>query len=293
MESSTILDALLEARTLTAPIENEQHKKYKNFLLNVVSTITIIAVGLTWVLFVYNKGYASIYKLPALAMPLDLRVYLPFATKMVPVFIYVVYYIAFKYSDKVFKKKGFNWGAVAYGFIIVKMVLSNFYFERVVGQFGSSFIAAATSLIVETIPFLIKKTDNRINLDKKIDDQMKQIKMEDYIWNRIIYFLLFRCGLFVMFICVVFAPFVGKLAAIAKPEYQICTYDTQTYAVIIDYEDKVLVERAYIEDNSIVIATQNYRYLQKDSLELSFCTFDSVVIQDYLPLESSNVFYGI
>ena len=293
MESSTILDALLEARTLTAPIENEQHKKYKNFLLNVVSTITIIAVGLTWVLFAYNEGYASIYRLPAQVIPLDLRAYLPFATKMVPAFIYAVYYIAFKYSDKFFKKKRFDWGAVAYGFIIIKIVLNNFYVERAIGQFGSFFIAVVASLVIEAIPLLMKKTSDRIDFDKKIDNQMKKIKVEDYIWDRIIYFVLIRCRLVVVLVCITLAIFVGKLSAKTNPSYQICIYDSQTYAVIIDYEDKVLVENAYITNNSIIISTQNYRYLQKDSLELSFCTFDSVLIQNYLPLASSNDFYGI
>ena len=114
---------------------------------------------------------------------------------------------------------------------------------------------------------------NRNFENKEISEQEKENKIEDYIWNRLFYVYMFRYGVAVIIILTSLAFLLGTTNAKVKSEYQICVYDSQTYAVIVDYDDRVLAEKAYINDNSITISTGTYRYLPKDSMELSFKSF--------------------
>ena len=196
----------------------------------------------------------------------------------------------------------FNFRAVICGAIVSLTLLNNYYFNRVVGSIACIAISIIVPIIIELI--LLFKYKKKCN-DKPNDPKMKtnkekteKVKKEEFVWNRIFYILYVKNGLFVLAVCILLAPVVGMISARANPNYQTCKYDSKTYAIIVEYEDSVLVQEADVCDNTITILTNSYRYLPKESLEIKFSTYDVVLIQEGIYQEAfynerANKFYHI
>lgn len=286
MKSPTIRDAALEARAIAEPLEAKQTEKIERIWENVATIISLLVIELTLALFVYNEGYGSVYNIPAKIMPLDLKMYLPFAAFIVSISVYIICYMTIKRRDNVFKKDKFNWEAVAWPGLICLTILNRLHLEKIIGMVACIVVSVIIALLFEVFLLRAKRLKNRNFENKEISEQEKENKIEDYIWNRLFYVYMFRYGVAVIIILTSLAFLLGTTNAKVKSEYQICVYDSQTYAVIVDYDDRVLAEKAYINDNSITISTGTYRYLPKDSMELSFKSFKSVTIQNDLPLKN-------
>lgn len=286
MKSPTIRDAALEARAIAEPLEAKQTEKIERIWENVATIISLLVIELTLALFVYNEGYGSVYNIPAKIMPLDLKMYLPFAAFIVSISVYIICYMTIKRRDNVFKKDKFNWEAVAWLGLICLTILNRLHMEKIIGMVACIVVSVIIALLFEVFLLRAKRLKNRNFENKEISEQEKENKIEDYIWNRLFYVYMFRYGVAVIIILTSLAFLLGTTNAKVKSEYQICVYDSQTYAVIVDYDDRVLAEKAYINDNSITISTGTYRYLPKDSMELSFKSFKSVTIQNDLPLKN-------
>lgn len=276
MKETTIKDASLEAQKIVEPFAQTHASKLKSLLNNAATIISLSIIALTMLLFAYNQGYASVYHLPVNVIPLNLEAYLSLAVTIVTLLTYIFYYIACKKSDDLLSKKRFNFLAVFYGVTIILTLLYKYHFERVVGPITCIVIAVVASMMVELVPRFVKKNRG----DKIINSTTKELKKEDFTWDKILYLLYVRNGIWILVICVSLAPLVGSIIARAKPDYQTCTYDAKTYAIIVEYEDQVLVQRADIQNDTITIATNSYWYLPKDSLEVTFSTYDVVLIQE-------------
>lgn len=281
MEPPTIRDAAQEAQKVVKPFEQKQRERLKKLLNNAATIITIFIVALTMVLFAFNRGYASVYDLPSEIFPVDIKQYLSISTDLALLLTYVFYYLAHKSADQVLVKRQFNFLAVLYGFLIILTLQNEYYFGRILGQHICVIIAIIIPVTVEIMSIIRRKRLDRGKRqgDKIIDTVTKELKKEDFVWSEIFYSMYIKSGIAVFVICIGFAPWIGSISAKANPYYQTCIYDAKTYAVVVEYDDKVLVQEAKIDENTITISTSSYRYLPKDILELSYDTYDSVQIQ--------------
>lgn len=278
-ESSTSKDAVQEAQKIVEPYEQKHSEKLKHIVSNVATIVSLFIIGLTLVLFAYNEGYASIYNLPAKILPVDLKAYLSLAVTIMMLLIYVFYYITCKHSDRLLAKRGINFLATFYGICILFTLLTKYHFERAFSIFGCIAIAIIIPIVAELIPLIIHFI-HRNRKYEPIDLKTKELKKEQFVWEKILYVLYVKNGIFLLVLCICLAPFVGRISARANPDYQTCSYDSKNYAIIAEYEDRVLVQEADINENTITIFTDSYRYLPKDSLEIAFSTYDSVLIQE-------------
>ena len=265
MADSTIKDATSDAQEIVEPFVQTHTNRVKNLINNAATVISGFAIVLTILLFAYNQGYSSVYHLPAKVIPVKLETYLSLAVNMAMLLTYGFFYIADKSSDRLLANGKFNFRAVICGAIVSLTLLNNYYFNRVVGSIACIAISIIVPIIIELI--LLFKYKKKCN-DKPNDPKMKtnkekteKVKKEEFVWNRIFYILYVKNGLFVLAVCILLAPVVGMISARANPNYQTCKYDSKTYAIIVEYEDSVLVQEADVCDNTITILTNSYRYL--------------------------------
>lgn len=282
MEPPTIRDAAQEAQKVVKPFEQKQRKRLKKLLNNAATIITIFMVVLTMVLFAFNRGYASVYDLPSEIFPVDIKQYLSISIDLAILSVYVFYYVVYKSADRILGKIRFNFLTVLYGCLIILALGNKYHFSRIIDNLLWIIIAIIVPIIVELLPVIREKylIKGRNQADKVIDAATKEVKKEDFVWERIFYWMFVKSGIAIFVICIGFAPWIGSISAKANPCYQTCIYDAKTYAVVVEYDDKVLVQEAKIDENTITISTSSYRYLPKDIIELSYDTYDSVQIQE-------------
>lgn len=276
MEDTTINDVAREAQRIVEPFAQTHTSRLKSLLNNVATIISLLIIVLTMLLFAYNQGYSSVYHLPAKVIPIDIKMYLSLAVNIAMLSTYIFYYIACKNSDRLLGKKRINFLAVFYGTIIILTLLNKYNLGRFIGPITCIVIAVIVPIMVELIPRFLKKNCS----DKVVDSSAKELKKEEFVWNQILYLLFVKNGIFVLAVCACLAPLVGEISAKANPNYQTCNYNSESYAVIVEYEDRVLVQRADIYDSQITIYTNSYLFLPKDLLEISYSTYDLVLIQE-------------
>lgn len=275
MADSTIKDATSDAQEIVEPFVQTHTNRVKNLINNAATVISGFVIVLTILLFAYNQGYSSVYHLPAKVIPVKLETYLSLAVNMAMLLTYGFFYIADKSSDRLLAKQRFNFQADICGTVIILKLLNEYHFNRAVGLNVCIAISVIVPIIVELIPLFKRKCSNKI-----VDSTKNNFKKEEFIWNRIFYMFYVKNGLFILVSCIILAPLVGEISAKSNPDYQTCMYDSKTYAIIVEYEDRVLVQEAEVCDNTITILTNSYRYLSKDLLEITFSTYDVVLIQE-------------
>ena len=59
--------------------------------------------------------------------------------------------------------------------------------------------------------------------------------------------------------------------------FQVFDYKDEQYAVIIDFEDAIIAQKASIDNKDIALDITQYLYLDKDGLEFSCHEFEKVV----------------
>ena len=67
------------------------------------------------------------------------------------------------------------------------------------------------------------------------------------------------------------------------------TYEKEQYAVIIDYSDRILAQRARTDQNTLYIDASEYCYFSKENIHFVYNTYDDVIIMDSASDETEEI----
>ena len=104
--------------------------------------------------------------------------------------------------------------------------------------------------------------------------------LEDVINASVKRNLLISFGLIIVIVPTLISPSFGYITAKGNREYQVFAENNQQYAVIIDYSDNVLAQKAEVKNDTLVIDTSDYFFFSKDSREFIFSKYDNVIFDN-------------
>ena len=243
-----------EAREKIKPVINETEGKKNKLFENVAAIISLAVIVFSIVLYAYNTGYCRVFNLPPEVMSLDMKRFLPLAVQLFGITTFLLSYISSLKADRALKKNCFNLTRILWGACIVLHFLSANNFTVWIGNWWSFLLALLIPLLAEVMLYWAKRPKK----DRKVDEVAHQIVLEDAVHDSIFYTYYFKYGIFLVVLPMVFAPMLGEFSAKAQREYQTCVVQEVTYAVIVDYEDKALVQHAVVQENALQIDTGSY-----------------------------------
>lgn len=282
-----------EAAMILHPIVKESEKRKKAILKNAAIIISVSVVILTIVLYAFNRGFCQVYNLPVEVMPLDLSKFIPLVIQLAGIIVYILFYASSIKADAIFNKNKFDLLRILWGIFIAYYILSNNNIDKLIGRWWSLGVAVALPIAVELFNYFRKKPRK----DKKVSKEEHDAVLEDVVKDSLFSIYYIKHGLFFVVIPIVLASWVGIINANAEREYQTFIFEDTQYAVVVNYTDQVLAQRALIDDSNLSIDIDNYYFFSKDNLVFSFDEFDNVEIgksildsemvatEDELPIE--------
>lgn len=276
MAQHTNVDSARKAAELTKPLEEEKKKKRTYLFSNAATYISIFVIVLSVVLYSYNKGYSSVYCIPVNTIPIDVKRYIPVAVQVLGVTTWILYYVSTVQQERTLKKRKYNLLRVMYGYTVLSVLMTYNNIDQFLGTIWRIAIPLVVSVVTELALFYLHKPKK----SKAIDEITYKIRTEDYVFDRILSTYLGRYGIGVLVIAVILAQPVGRLSARAKCDYQIFTCDYKTYAVIVEYDDKVLAQEIIENEDTLSIDVSSYKYIEKNGLKLIYKKYENVVFTD-------------
>lgn len=271
-------DAREKAVEIIQPFREEQKEKQGRLLSHAGTIISVFVVVASIVLFCYNLGYSRKYNLPVDTMSISMTNLLPLAAQICAGGVLVIAYIRHLLSSRLLGKTKYSIIRLFYGFVFfINLVVVN-QFQAVLGAF-TVILPLVVSAFIELIVYLYgRNLTGRRKEDKEIDKFSHDFLVEEYVFYSV--FPGYRNGILASIILtiIIFASFFGSLSATAKREYSVFEYENEPYAVIIDYNDKVLAQKVLISDDSLEIDSNTYYYYQKENIEFALVKFDDVKI---------------
>ena len=274
-ENLTLYDAIDEAKEIIQHEEKNQENKGKKIFENFATIISLAIVSLTLILYSYYRGYGEVYNIPPSVFPLKLEMFMPIAIQVLGLTIYIIYYIASRKTDKVLKRNRINPLRILYGMLIVSTLLNSNNINYLWGGVVCLIIAIALPLAIEIFLFFV----NKPRKNKEIANSEKRFKVEDFIYSRFVYTYYSKFGFAFLIIMLILAPHIGRIKARADLEYQTLIQNEIQYVIIVDYDDKLLVQHANEEKNVLTIYTDSYSYINKENLNIIYKKYDKVIIQ--------------
>ena len=274
-ENPTLYDAIDEAKEIIQHEEKNQENKGKKIFENFATIISLAIVSLTLILYSYYRGYGEVYNIPPSVFPLKLEMFMPIAIQVLGLAIYIIYYIASRKTDKVLKRNRINPLRILYGTLIVSTLFNSNNINYLWGGVVCLIIAIALPLAIEFFLFFVNKPKK----NKEITDLEKRFKIEDFIYSRFVYTYYSKFGFAFLIIMLILAPHIGRIKANANLEYQTFIQNDTTYVIIVDYDDKVLVQKGCEAKNVLTIHTDSYSYINKEKINISYKKYDNVTIK--------------
>jgi hypothetical protein len=271
-ENKTLYDAAKEAQNLTKDFEEKVKSKEKKFIENAAVIISVATIVLFIVLYAYSTGYYQVYGIPSNYFKMDLMMYLPVAIQICGLFMWMTYYFGSWKTDRVLKKNKINLLRIFWGFTIIMYILDSNGIIRSWSLLCSVIIA----VIVEVVNYLTPKI--KLNKNMELSGVEYKYKVEDMTDDRI-QFIVFRKGVFIVILLVLFAPSWGQLKAINRTDYEIFDVEEETYVVIVDYQETALVQNAQMQGAELLIDTAIYKIIDKKDIDIKYKKFDRVTIK--------------
>ena len=274
MAPITEKDAAIRASVLTKSVEEKTINKGKELFEHSATYISTLAIVMIIVLYAYYTGYLRQYNVPLECMKLDLKSYIPLATQFIVLSIWGLNYISYAKADKLMKKNRFHFLRVFYGVLIISVLLYYNHLNKVFGSITVVFISIGIPVAVELLHYFFSRPAR----NKIISSIEFNMLVEDFTYNNIFNTFFFRCGIFIIMFLVILAPIVGSLSAKSRSVYQVCENNGTKYAVIIDYDDRVLAEKVSEVENKLSIDTSSYHYFLKDDMTFENKEYEKVII---------------
>lgn len=284
MSSLTKQDVVIEAAEKTKGIRENERRSAKKTFENIAAIISILAIFLSIVLYAYNYGYCKVFNLPVHCVPIDLKRYLPFAINIVSMLLYILYYATHYKTDKVLEKNRINIMRIFYGFAIVLYFINYNLINNVIGTIWTFIISLTLPLIIELMLYRLKQPRK----NKPVNENEHKTLLEDSVYDMLLYNSYIKPGTFILILTVTLASPFGQLKAKAADQYQTFSCNNTLYAVVVDYDEKVLAQEAIETEKTLTIKTDYYLYIPKDTVTFSYNKYDDVIISASTEKEGSN-----
>ena len=266
-----IIDEVLEK---LKPIKKDASERGKKFFENLAVITSLAVIYLSILLFEYNTGYCKAFNLPSECMAIDMKMLIPFAAQIGMNIVGILFYLSSLKTDKALGKYHFSITRLCWGEIVLITFVSKNQLINVIGYWGSLLITYSIPLLLELMFYLRQKPRKNKVVAEKDHDDVLELTLRDAIFHD--YYI--KRGLVFLVLPLAFASSIGKLAACSNHYYRTIVFEDTQYAVIIEYSDEVLVQSAEIENDTLTIDTNEYRYLSKDGLVFSYKEYDDVII---------------
>lgn len=279
MPEKTQQDITKEAFQQTAPEISKTKKKYRRFI-DTAFFVTLLTISLFIVQYVFFKNYLNVYNVSEKAIRLDLKSFIPFAAHIGMIAIFVLMYVSQLKADKAVGNYHISLTRISLAAIVITYFLTNYHITEYVQKWISCVLIIALPFAFELIRYsLYKLKIKEKRTEKTINPKAYSTVLKNSIYDIFYYAYYFKSRVFVLVIALCLAAQLSPLLAKANNEYQIVSYESQTYAVIMDYEDDVIVEPITEKDNTLTIHTDYYKYLSKENLEITNKKYDKVKIK--------------
>lgn len=264
-----------EAQERIKPITNEVEDRKKKLVENAAAIISFSVIALSIILYAFNTGYCKVFHLPTEAMSLDMTRLLPLVFQILSIATFILLYISSLKADRALKRSRFNFVRIIWGAFIVSHFFSVNNVPSVIGKWWNLLLTYLIPVLVETMIYWAKKPKKAT----KVTEAEHQTVLEDTVQDSIFATYYIKCGIFAIALPFIVAPMLGEFSANAEREYQTCVINDVTYAVVVDYEDKVLVQQAIEQDETLQIDTSSFTYFDKKDIVLQYKEYTSVSIR--------------
>lgn len=263
-----------EAQAKIKPITNEVEGRKKKLFENAAVFISFSVIALSIILYAFNTGYCKVFNLPTEVMSLDMTRLLPLAFQILSIATFLLLYISSLKADRALKRNRFSFFRIIWGAMIVAHFFSVNNVPAVIGRWWNSILSYLLPVLVEAMIFWIRKPRKNTPVAEAEHQTVLEDTVQDFIFNT--YYI--RCGIFAIVLPFLFAPMLGKFSANAERQYQTCVVNNVTYAVVVDYEDKVLVQQAVEQNDSLHIYTESFSFFDKKDIVLRYSEYAAVSI---------------
>lgn len=274
-------DVFREAEEKIKPITNEVENRKKKLFENAAVIISFSVIALSIILYAFNTGYCKVFNLPTEVMSLDMTRLQPLAFQILSIATFILLYISSLKADRALKRNRFNLVRIIWGVFIVSHFFSVNNVPSVIGKWWNLLLIYLIPIVVEVMIYWAKKPKKAT----KVTEAEHQIVLEDTVQDSIFATYYIKCGIFAIVLPFIIAPMLGEFSSNAEREYQTCVVDNATYAVVVDYEDKVLVQQAKEQGEVLQIDTSSFTYFDKKDIVLRYKEYISVSIG---PMEESE-----
>lgn len=274
LDDLTKADIIREAQEKTKPITKTIENRKNKIIENATVIIPFSIIAFSIILYAFNIGYCRVFNLPAHVMSLAMTQLLPMAVQILSCALYILLYISLHKTDQILKKNRFDGVRIIFGFLIVTHFFSVNNVPVIIGKWRSAFLACFVAVVVELLIYFVRKPRK----NRRVTEGEQQIVLENTVYDSIFAAYYFKYGIFFVILPLIFAPNCGEFNAIAEREYQTCVVQNTTYAVIVDYADKVLVQQAEEKDGGLRIDTSSFTYFDKKDIVLRYQEYKSVSI---------------
>ena len=283
-DTYTNIEAEKRAEELVAPLEENRKKRSKAVIENATVLISVLAIFLTVLLYAYNNSYCGVFNIPSQCMRIDLKSYIPAVVCISGIAAYILCYTAVFKLDKALNLHTIHMIRIFYGFFIINYLFDASHISMFLAGTWEYIVPIVLSLVIEVIVYLVRSPKKKVEIDRA---KYKKTVI-DNLFTRLFFDRINAPILLGMFFSVFLSAILGNVAAKTTTEYQTCTYKDEQYAVIISYDDRVLVQKAREEKNILTICTSEYTFIPKERTVFVFKKYDSVIISAKSPDESDT-----
>ena len=258
----------------------EERNKYKEtiqLLIKNWAKITSAAVViLSYIQYSYKYGICKLFHLPVSAVTISLTDYIPAVALVCATAVYLFDCFVSLKSQHNSEKMHFSLFRIICGTAITFMVLTLVLNDSSIKLLWLLLIAAVPPLILE----LFYRKMSIQSLRERIENKY-QHRFETDAEDGVFYKHYIKPGLIGILIVILLIPCISESITSHKNVYETCTFEEESYAVILNSSAGVWVQPAVIGEDSLIIYTRSYKYVSKADIEkFEFRKFDRVTITD-------------
>lgn len=289
MPEFTKREIFAEAREKIAPITTEVEHRKKKIIENAAVLISFSIISLSIILYAFNSGFCKVFNLPPEVMSLDMTRMIPLAIQILSIATCGLLYFSSVKADRALQKNRIDFVRIIWGAFIISSFFSMNKVPEVIGKWWDLALICLIPIAMEVLQYFYRKPKK----ERIVTEAEHDFVLEDTIRDSIFATYYIKYGLYLILLPLIVAPYCGEFSAKAEREYQTCIVQDTTYAVIVDYSDKVLAQKATVEANLLSIDTTSYIYFDKNEIALQYSKFDSVKIcsgkETVQPLVQNNL----
>ena len=275
METKTKYNAFDEATMIAEPVKKEYENKFNKIVQNAALIITLITIFSCVILYAFNTGVIKVYNIPNNYIYINLQTYIPIVMKLCGIYSYGVFYYVQHKTDKIFNKKRFNFLRLLYGEAIFLFATNWIGFEGPI----PTIITLIIPVLIELFYFFAVQRRKPFKNKEISDESTYKFQVETYVQDALGFLYHNKKGVCFVIIAILFAPNIGTMYAKNKTDYEIINIKEDSYAIVVDYLDKAVIQKAQINKNELTIDSTTYQLISKEDIIIKCQEFEKVTIK--------------